>query len=172
VTESEYKITINRSDARWAFAIFFMLGAFCSIILFWNLALDILNSTGSLKRSLFISFFLIILVPYTFYNCKMIFGSRFIFEISELGIKISNDKTFKWDSIYAIELKKFPSQGLEFLYYLIGPKGLFFYQIIIYDDFLLKKKSKIKFSSDINTNWDKINDIIIYYTIKHNIQFI
>ena len=102
----------------------------------------------------------------------MTFGKRELFEINEVGIKVANGQIFNWDTTFAIELKRFPSQGLEFLYNLIGPRGIYFYQIVIYEDFLLKKKSKIKFSSDINTNWNKISEVISYYTIKNNIQFI
>lgn len=99
----------------------------------------------------------------------MTFGKRELFEINEGGIKISKNELITWDSIYEITLKKIPPPGLEFLYFLIGPRGLFFYQIIIYEDFFRKKKKKVKFTSDINTNYEKISELLSYYSIKNNI---
>lgn len=101
----------------------------------------------------------------------MMLARRFVLEVNEKGIKAGNDKMISWEGIYLVELHVFPSKGLMFLYYLIGPRGLSFYQLVIYEDYLLKKKSSIRFTSDINTTIDKINETISYYTIKNNIQF-
>ena len=106
----------------------------------------------------------------SFYYFFMAFGKRELFKINQIGIEVEKGKTFYWENIFAIELKRFPPQGLEFLYYLVGSKGVYFYQIIIYEDYLLKKRSKVKFTSFINTDWDTINQVIGYHTTKNNIE--
>lgn len=167
--ESEPILTVNRSKGKWIFAIFFGLGLFCSLGLAWSLVTDFHHSTTSLEKTSVFSFLLIVFVPYTVYNLNMILARRFVLEVNEHGIKTRHDKMISWEDIYLVELNVFPSQGLRFLYYLIGPRGLSFYQLVIYEDYLLKTKRTIRFSSDIESTIDKINEAISYYTIKNNI---
>jgi len=171
--DNETILTVRRPPERiLAFILFLfpsVLGIFLLFVFIRNLVQGNDHTVGNLILNLFITLVCLLLGLYYF---TMTFGKRELFEINEVGIKVANGQIFNWDTTFAIELKRFPSQGLEFLYNLIGPRGIYFYQIVIYEDFLLKKKSKIKFSSDINTNWNKISEVISYYTIKNNIQFI
>ena len=169
--DNENILTLRRPQERVLAFILFLFPSLLATFLLFGFIRNLINGDNYTLGNLILNlFFILVCLLLGIYYFAMTFGKRELFEINEVGIKVANGKTFSWDAIIAIELKTFPSSGLEFLYYLIGPKGIYFYQIIIYEDFLLKKKSRIKFSSDINTNWDKISEVISHYTIKNNIQ--
>ena len=166
-------LTVRRAPQRVLAFILFLFPSTFGIFLVFGFIRNLIQGNDYTLGNLILNLFAILLCLLSgVYYFAMTFGKRELFEINEVGIKVANGQTFSWDKTFAIELKRFPSQGLEFLYYLIGPRGIHFYQIVIYRDFLLKKKSKIKFSSDINTDWDNITEVISYYTIKNGIQFI
>lgn len=164
-------LTVNRPKAKLLFAILFGLGLFCSVGIAWTLVRDFHHSTTSLAKTAIFSFLLIVFVPYTVYNFYMMIARRFVLEVNEKGVKVGNDRTISWDSIYMIELHVFPSGGQDFLYHLQLPRAFGFYRVVIYEDYLLKKKSSIRFTSHITTTIDKINEALSYYTIKNNILF-
>ena len=133
---------------------------------------DIINSTRVIQDILIKSLLLIVFIPYTAYNFKMLVGKRFVFEINDIGIKHKNGILYKWDTLSGIRIIKHPSQGLRTIYYLLGPRGVLFYSINLYHDIILKNKTTITFSSDINVSFEEIENALIDKAIKNNINFL
>ena len=168
--DTDEKLIVQRAPERLAAFMLFVIFVSLGVTFIVLCIINIINRPSWGSALIFFLFFLTC-TSFSVFYCNQTFKKRDLFEINTEGIKLANDTIIPWDNMFQIELEKFPSSGLSFIYYLIGPKGLSFYQIIIYEDYLLKKKRRIIFSSYINTSWEKINDIVIYYSIKNNVNF-
>jgi hypothetical protein len=169
---NENRIVVSRLQEKGSFAIFSILGLFSSLVISWSLISDINSSTKNIQYILVKSLLLIVFVPYTAYNIKMLLGKRFVFEINDTGIKLKNGILYRWDNLFGVKINKYPTQGLRTIYYLLGPRGIFFYSINLYHDLTLKNRTTISFSSDINISFDEIENALIDKAAKYNINFL
>ena len=162
-------LTVRRKGHRWIHGLMFLLSAFCSTTLLKTLIWGAFNSDINLTETFVFTLLFLVFAPFAVYSFRMSVKNRFIFTISPLGIEQKDRLLSDWNSLYEIHMNKIPGKGLEFLYYLVAPKGLFFFRIVLFHDYELKRKTKLVISSDINTSFDAIEDAIIFYAVKYNI---
>jgi len=163
--DEEIKLIVERSSERIsAFILFVIFIGNAGFFLFFFITS--LFKVGFLIINFLLSGLMIFIgIIAGVYLFKQTFLKRKLFEINALGINVGND-LWKWNSVLEVKVVTVPPPGLGFLYYLIGPKGVFFYQIQVYEDFFPVKVKKLTFSSQINHTWEEINEVISHYSIK------
>ena len=156
------RLIVTKDSGRFAFLLLGLFQIGCSLLILYNLIINIINGdifSQNVWLTLFLLFLMTFSLPAGIFALSYAFGERKLFEIDTNGIKFNNQNFIEWNNIFEIEIKKYR-----------GPR-MSFYRIKITHNYDRMKNKKIWFSSDTKPELNEIIDCLVYYTASNNISF-